>query len=284
MRPRRSFLYTPADDIEMMSTALESGADAVIFDLEDAVPSESLADARENVVEIADDVPEADVERCVRINGLGTDDWLDDLLAVGAAVDTVVLPMIESPEAVETAARVASRVTDPGPELIVTVETPGGVFTAPEIADRCREHPRVTGFSFGFADYVRAVGATGRPQSVRTFVANVVVAAAALGGMDALYTVYQAHEDLDGLRETAESAREMGFVGLKAVHPRQVPVINEVFTPSEEAVERARTFVETYDAAERDSIAVDGTFLDAAIVDQYRTVLARHRAIEGDDS
>ena len=274
-------LYTPADDREMMRSALGSEADAVIFDLEDAVPHSGLEDARGNVVTIAEGVDETErqTERCVRINGIGTEEWLADLRAVAGAVDTVILPKVESAEELATAARAAERSAAVPPELVITLETPQGLFSAADVASRASGIEAATALSFGLEDYARAIGTTERPPSVREFVSVTVTSAAAVGGLDALYTVYTDYEDTQALRETARRARDLGYLGMKAIHPRQVPVINEVFTPTDEEVERARRFVEAFEESERDSLSVDGTFLDAAVVEQYRSTLARHRAV-----
>jgi len=275
-RLRRSFLYTPADDPEMMAKAAETDADAVIFDLEDAIPDDAVPTARENVADVASDAEFGDTERCVRINGYRTDRWLNDLLAAAESdVDAVVLPMIETPGELETFVAVARQADGETPEFIPTVETPRGLSAVEEIAERGGDLPEVTALSFGFGDYTRAIGATGRPERVREHVSLRVVGAAATAGLDPLFTVYQDFRDSEGLRETAERARSVGYVGQKAIHPSQIEVLNDVYTPTDEEVERARTFVERFEASPKDSLVVDGVFLDTAIVEQYETVLAR---------
>lgn len=275
-RLRRSFLYTPADDPEMMAKAAETDADAVIFDLEDAIPDEAVPAARENVAEVAADAAFGSTERCVRINGYRTDRWLNDLLAaVESDVDAVILPMIETPGELETFVAVARQADGETPEFVPTVETPRGLSAVEEISERGGDLPEVTALSFGFGDYTRAIGATGRPERVREHVSLRVVGAAATAGLDPLFTVYQDFRDAEGLRETAERARSVGYVGQKAIHPAQIEVLNDVYTPTDEEVERARTFVERFEESPKDSLVVDGVFLDTAIVEQYETVLAR---------
>lgn len=281
-RLRRSFLYTPADDAEMMEKAAGTDADAVIFDLEDAVPDEAVPESRENVAEVAANASFGDTERCVRINGYRTDMWLDDLLtAVEHDVETVILPMIETPAELETFVAVARQADGTTPEFVATVETPRGLSRVEDIADRGGEFPEVTGLSFGFGDYTNAIGATGRPERVREHVSLRTVGAAATAGLDPLGTVYQDFRDAEGHREAAERAREIGYVGKMAIHPAQIEVLNDVFTPTDEEVERARRFVEAFEDSPKDSLVVDGVFLDTAIVEQYETVLARHEEITG---
>lgn len=270
-------LYTPADDREMMNSALDTAADAVILDLEDAVPRDGLAGARENVTAVAAST-DAAAELCVRVNGVETDVWVDDVLAVADAADALVVPMVESPEGLATVATVADRAATETPEIVPTLETPTGVLGADELAARAADFDQITALSLGLEDYARALGTTGRPDAVRDFVGVSVASAAATGGLEPLYTVYADYEDLDGLAETAAWAADLGYRGMKAIHPRQVPVINEAFTPSASAAKEAERYVTAYDESDRDSLSVDGTFLDAAIVDQYRDILRRYRA------
>jgi citrate lyase subunit beta/citryl-CoA lyase len=275
-RLRRSFIYTPADDRKMMEKTAALDVDGIIFDLEDAIPDDVVPEARERIRKVSETVDFAGKEVCARINGPQTESWFDDLAAVSDAVDTISLPMVESATDLETVVRVARRTAGTTSEVIPTIETPRGVFALRDIAEASRTLPEVTGLSFGFGDYTLAIGATGRPASVREYLAHEVVNAAALGGLDPLFTVYQDFSDPNGLREVAEAAQELGYVGQKAIHPAQVEVLNEVYTPSDEEVRQAEQFVNAFQDAERDSLTVDGVFLDTAIVNQYKTVLRRH--------
>lgn len=280
-RLRRSWLYTPADDPEMMRKAagLDS-ADAVIFDLEDSIPDDAVATGRENVADVVDSTDFGGIEVCVRINGLRTDRWRPDLeAAVEAGVHTVVLPMVESADDLDSVVSVGSDADGPMPEFVATVETPRGVFDAPDIADRGGELDPVTAFSYGLGDYTNAVGATGTPDRLHDFLTERVVSAAAMGGLDPIASVYQDFKDTEGLREQARDAREIGFVGQKAIHPSQLDVLNEMYTPTREETERARRFVDAFEESDRDSIVVDGVFLDTPIVEQYQTILDRHAEV-----
>lgn len=273
-------LYTPADDRSMMEGAAETAADAVIFDLEDAIPDDAVSAARNRIITVFEENDFSEIETCVRINGLQTGAWLEDTLAaVEAGVDAISLPMVEQPHHLQTAVRVANDAPGSTPEFIPTVETPQGVTNVNSIAKAGRTLAPVTGLSFGFGDYTNAVGATGRPERLRDELEQTTVCAAALGGLAPLESVYQDYTDEEGLREVARRARAIGFVGQKAIHPSQIEVINEMFTPSAEEVQQAQRFVDAFDNADRDSIVVDGTFLDTAIVNQYRTVIARDKEV-----
>ncbi|WP_136600918.1 HpcH/HpaI aldolase/citrate lyase family protein [Salinigranum halophilum] len=273
-RPRRSALFTPADDVEMLRKAVGTDADAFIFDLEDAVHPSRRETARENLRAF---LPDLDVDRevAVRVNGRGTDDFPDDLkTAVEAGADAVALPMVESGRDVREAWAALSTLADDPPPLRVTVETPTGMHAGSEIAAACRE-TGVESLAFGFADYCKAIGSPGTPDRVRKRLELLTVEYASMGGVDPVASVHLDIGDEDGLRRVAERARATGFVGMTAIHPAQVGVINEAFTPPDDEVAQARRLVEAFDASERDSLEVEGVFLDTATVDRYRRLLER---------
>lgn len=272
--PRRSALFTPADDVEMLRKAVGTDADAFIFDLEDAVHPSKRETARENLRAF---LPDLDVERevAVRVNGRGTDDFASDLAtAIEAGADAVALPMVESGRDIRETWATMAALTDDPPRLRVTVETPTGMHSGGEIAAACRE-TGVESLAFGFADYCKAIGSPGTPDRVRRRLELLTVEYAAMGGVDPVSSVHLDIGDEDGLRRVAERARATGFVGMTAIHPAQVGVINEAFTPPEEEVAQARRLVEAFDASERDSLEVEGVFLDTATVDRYRRLLER---------
>lgn len=276
--PRRSALYTPADEERLLGKAVDTAADAFIFDLEDAVPGDAKAVARENLRSV---VPTLDTDRevAVRVNGPRTDHFDADVAAaVDAGADAVVVPMVEAPGDVEAAwtalaDRSDGRSSD-SPALRLTVETPTGIHNGDAIAAACRE-ASVASLSFGFADYCTALGTVGTPDAVRQRLELKTAEIAAMAEVTPFASVHLDVDDEDGLRRVAQRARDLGFAGMTAIHPDQLSVVNEVFTPDEEAVAEARRLVEAFDAAERDSLRVDGVFLDTATVDRYRRLLER---------
>lgn len=281
-RLRRSFLYTPADRPEMLERAADTAADALVFDLEDAVRPSDRPTAREHLATALETVDYGDTEVCVRINAIGTDDWLDDLTAaVAAGVDTISVPMVERPEQVEAVVEAAAQRADDRPEIILLLETPTGVFDGREIVRTARELPAVTGLSFGVGDYARAVGGTPTSDEIRRFLNHRVVGLAAIGGLQPISSVYPSAGDLDVVRSVAEAARDVGFVGQSVIHPDQVPAVNEVFTLSAEEAQRAVGLVERYEASDLGAVVVDGEFLDEPLVDRYRRQLRRYEAVHG---
>jgi len=280
---RRSALFTPADDPGMMRTATKSPADALIFDLEDAVPADHLPEARENLRRIVTDIGD-DVEAGARINAVGTDMWLNDVrAAVAAGVDALLVPKVESPAELSAVTDALATSTDTPPAVRFAIETPTGLLDASAIGARAASLPPVTGISFGLADYCRALGAPGPTESIRDRLAFRIGSVAAAHGLGAFASTHLDVEDEAGLRRVAASSRDMGFNGMSAIHPVQLPVINDVFTPDDDAVRRARRLVEAYEAADSDSIRVEGEFLDEATVAHHRTLIKRYEAVHGDD-
>lgn len=274
MTARRSALFTPADDAGMLRKAVDTDADAFVFDLEDAVPADGKEAARANLREVIPDL-DTDREIAVRVNAVGTGEFADDVdAAVDAGADAVALPMVESGEDVRTAWRAITDRTDDPLRLRVTIETPTGMHAGAGIAEACRE-TGAESLSFGFADYCKAVGAPGTPDRIRQRLELLTAEYASMADGDPVASVHLDIDDTEGLRKVAERARETGFVGMTAIHPAQLSVINDVFAPDEEEVAQARRLVEAYDASDRDSLRVEGVFLDTATVDRYRRVLER---------
>lgn len=272
--PRRSALFTPADDAEMLRKATRTDADAFIFDLEDSVPADAEAAARENIREVVPDI-DTDREIAVRVNGVGTESFADDFgAALDSGADAVVLPMVSSGDDVRSAWNALKERTDDLPSLRVTIETPTGMWAGWEIAAACRETGAIS-LSFGFADYCTALGAPGTPDRVRERLELLTAELAAMAEVEPVASVHLDVADEAGLRRVAERARAVGFVGMTAIHPDQLGVINEVFTPDEAEIAEARKLVAAFDESERDSLLVDGVFLDTATVDRYRRLLER---------
>lgn len=276
--PRRSALYTPADEERLLGKAVDTSADAFIFDLEDAVSGDAKDVARENLRSV---VPTLDTDRevAVRVNGPRTDHLDADVAAaVDAGADALVVPMVAARGDVEAARTALTDRTDgrsgDTPSLRLTIETPSGIHNGDAIATACRE-ANVTSLSFGFADYCKALGTVGTPDAVRQRLELRTSEIAAMAGVTPFASVHLDVDDEAGLRRVAERARDLGFAGMTAIHPDQLSVINEAFTPDEGVVAEARRLVEAFDAAERDSLRVDGVFLDTATVDRYRRLLER---------
>ena len=265
----RSYLYVPGDRPDRLEKALVKAGDAVIADLEDAVAPSRKDVALETVVAwLAEVGPGPEV--WVRV-GAGAR-AADELAAVGASprLTGVVLAKASLAGVAE-----ADAVLPPGVRVSALVETAAGVLELAALA----AHPRVTRLGLGEADLAAELGiAAGEPSVLLPIRAQAVVASAAAGIDAPTGPVHTDLRDLAGLRDTTAALRRAGFGARSAVHPDQVPVIEEVLTPSASEVTDARETVEAWDAAVADGtgVAVDarGRMVDEAVVRLARRVVA----------
>jgi len=274
----RSLLYCPGDDREMMAKAIETDADVVVFDLEDAVAPAAKAQAREAVVETLADLDEPSPAVWVRINPPDRN-GADDVAALwdgdASNLDCVVLPKAEKPGTVAT---LRDRLRTAGVDhvgIVPLVETATGLLAVEEVSAA----PGVVAVAYGDQDYTADVGATVTDDKTESLYARQrVVAAAGAAGVDALDTVYTDFEDADGLREQAATVVDFGFDGKLAIHPSQVEVINEAFTPDPDDVEWAETVIAKHERVgeeDRGAFTVDGQMIDPPLVERARTILER---------
>lgn len=215
----------------MVERAAETDADGVILDLESTVDPGNKDRARRNLGPLLSGLAFGDKETVVRINGLRTSRWLDDMeAAIEAGADTVRLPKIERPAEVETAVETADQLAERTPEFLLQLESPKGLLNGPDIAATCATLPQVTGIGVGLGDYTKALGVDDHTRELRSHVLNRTAALAAVGDMDGLAYV---HKDLATLREAATMARELGHVGQPVsskVEPDEfVDVLHDVY-------------------------------------------------------
>ncbi|MFT4881652.1 MAG: citrate lyase subunit beta/citryl-CoA lyase [Natronomonas sp.] len=271
--PRRSVLFTPADSPDMLRSAPETGADVLVFDLEDGVGPADKDDARDVLRDVVPGI-EFDGELWLRVNDrddlLEADTTLLREAGVAAALDGVVVPKVTGPGTVE---RVTDRYpADVAPPVLALVENARGVLGAEAIADASA----VGALLFGGEDLAGDVGMTRTEGNEELLYARQRTAlAAAAAGVDAIDGIYTDIYDTEGLRTEAETALEFGYDGKTLIHPGQVAPVNDVFTPTEEAVEWARRVTEA--AAEREAgvFTLDGELIEAPIRKQAERVLER---------
>ena len=258
--PPRSWLFAPGHSEKLLRQVFDGGADVVLLDLEDAVPPDVKNRAREMVASVASE------RGCwVRVNRAGSEECARDLAAVGGSVSGIRVPKVESAADV---AWVAERA--PGVDLDCTIESARGVVSAFEIASA----PACTVLSYGGLDLAADIGIQGGELETLFPRSYLVIAARAAGKPPPSDGVYPMLNDDDGLRKEAEAARRLGFFGKSAIHPRQVPIIHAVFTPTREEVEWARrvlsVFEESGGAATR---TADGEFIDMPVALRARRIL-----------
>lgn len=275
---RRSKLFTPGNRPELMTKAAKSAADMVVLDLEDAVPEAEKAAAREQVRTALGALDFQSKERGVRINGIDTPHWLDDLMTTYAPeLDAIHIPKVNGPreiwvvEAVlddlERKAGSTRRVL-----LIPTLETPDGIANARAIATASG---RIGALQFGLGDLKVELGLAPTPHRLAWFRTQVVMAAHA-GRVPALDTVFFDFKDELGYRADAEEARGLGFSGKSCIHPAQVPLANEIFAPTEREVAWARRVLHAYEAGLGQglgAVALEGIMIDRPVAEQARKIM-----------
>jgi citrate lyase subunit beta/citryl-CoA lyase len=258
----RSLLFVPANVERFVRKAPETGADAVVLDLEDSVPESAKTDARAKLGWAAEEIRSRSGQLlAVRVNSIGTPHFREDLRAAAeAGIEVVVLPKCDGPEDIFRMREVASEVGATF-RVIALIESPRGVLAAQNIASE----EGVIGLAFGKFDFALSMGALPSSNLNVLVPRSLVAIAAKAHGLVAVDTPYAALNDLEGLRAEALEAKALGYDGKFAVHPSQVPVINEVFSPSEEDVRWAEMVVEVLDQARktgRASAELQGTMVD----------------------
>ena len=273
--PIRSYLYVPGSDPRRIEKALASEADAVILDLEDAVAPNRKEEARTTVAEVLRSEHEKPV--FVRINAPDSVLAEEDVEAVaGPRLAGLRLPKTESPESVR---RVAQRLENLGCEagLQCLIESALGLEFAFEIA---RTHEKVVGMSLGEADLAADLGVRG--DAGLLYARSRLVAATRAAGLPGpVQSVYTNVRDAEGLRRSTMEGKNMGFVGRSAIHPAQIEVINEVFTPTEEEVAEAKDLLARLEESTGTGTGAfaleDGRFVDEAVVGSARLTHALAR-------
>lgn len=285
----RSLLFVPGDSRRKLDKGLASGADALIIDLEDSVSPGAKAEAR---IVAADFLRDArSTTGCpiliVRINGLDGDMHEADLDAVmPAGPDAIMLPKAEGGIDIQhLSAKIAVReaesdLRDGGTRIIaIATETAKGVFALGTYAGASH---RLMGLAWGGEDLSSDLGAetnrdlTGAYAEPYRIARAMTLMGAAAAEVEPIDTVYTSYNDLAGLRVEAEAARRDGFTAKMAIHPAQVSIINETFTPSPESIARARAIVAAFEANPGlGVVGIDGEMIDMPHLKRARRILAR---------
>jgi citrate lyase subunit beta/citryl-CoA lyase len=256
----RSYLFAPGHNAKLLSRVFTAGADAVILDLEDAVPPDAKATARRMVQEVLVEHP-----AWVRVNTARTDWCAADLEAVAEHAYGIRIPKVESAADVEW---VTARA--PGKPIICAIESARGVLAAQEIAAT----PGVRFLAMGGVDLQRDLNTSGGNLQTLYARSHLVLASRAAGIEPPIDSVFPLLDDEDGLRDQAEFARSLGFFGKSAIHPRQLRTLHEVFTPTSSEIAWAETVLAGFDAAGGGGFALpSGEFVDLPVADRARRLL-----------
>lgn len=278
VRPRRTFIFSPGLDPTMFPKALASGADIVCVELEDGVAPKDKDIARARALSLFSE-PQADdgVERVVRINSVRERAGLADIMAL-LAVETpppvLMMPKVRTPDEVTW---LDDLLTERGhaTELQVIIETNEALEAAFEIA-QCSN--RINALFFGGVDMAAELRCANAWEPL-LYARSRVVHAAAAAGLDVIDVPYLDLDDPAGMVTAARQARELGFSGKGAIHPKQITALNEVFTPSADELATARRIISAFEEADTGLVVIDGKLIEKPVLrTMYRTLSIAERA------
>ncbi|MBX6341012.1 MAG: CoA ester lyase [Thermomicrobiaceae bacterium] len=299
MRVERSVLAVPASNWRMIEKGVASGADVVLLDLEDAVAPEAKAEARQSVARALCELDWGRSARAYRVNALDTPYFYRDLIdvveAAGDRLDLVILPKVNRPEDVYLVDTLLSQI-----EASRGLTRPIGIEAQIETAEGLVNCERIVATSlrleaivFGPGDYAASVrmpvAAIGAPDEWDAlypghrfhYPMHRILAAGRAAGLRVIDGPYANFRDPEGCRQASRVARALGYDGKWCIHPSQIAIVNEVFSPTEQEVAWARRVVAAYEAAEREgrgAVAIDNTMIDAASIRMARNTLDLARA------
>ncbi len=290
-RPRRCQLSVPASSTKMIEKAAESGVDHVFLDLEDACAPNQKVGARDNIIDALNNLNWGNTVRCVRINDTGTEWCHDDVISVvegaGTNLDVIMLTKPYDAGDVQFVDKLLTQLElklnlDKKIGLELLIEETLGLQNVEEIA---ASTPRLEAMIFGMGDYSASQGLDfdamwgpdyKYPGDVFHYAKFRVAMAARARGIDAIDGPYGNIGNEEGYRESCLQARALGMVGKWALHPRQIPHAQELFTPKQEKIEEARKLTAAYRESEKEgkgAAMIDGKFADAATVRYYANTL-----------
>ena len=271
VRPRRSFIFAPGLRPELYPKALACGADIVCVELEDGIAPHDKDEAREKTIALFTQ-PQADdgVERIVRINCLRSAVGLDDVKAI-LATDTpppaLMLPKVVSPDEVIWLDDLLSE-RGHDTRLHIIIEMNAGLEAVFDIA---RSSSRIDALFFGGVDMSADLRCKNAWEPL-LYARSRVVHAAASVGVDAVDVPYLDLDDLEGMKAQAQLAKDLGFSGKGAVHPKQISALNEVFTPSPEEVAKAQKILAAFEGANTGLVVVDGKLIEKPVVREMQRI------------
>jgi citrate lyase subunit beta-like protein len=286
MHSRRALLYMPGDDRRKIEKATTLGVDSICMDMEDGVAANRKDEARAVIAQAMQELDFGKSERCIRINSVGSGlEKYDLAAALSANPDAIVVPKVETAEQVQWVSEhietheLASKKDLGGIRLLVGVETAQGILNLKEIAAADK---RLEAIIFGGEDYAASVGAVRTKSALELLYARqAVVNACAAYDLQAIDIVFIDFKDSAGLQAEAEQGAGFGFSGKQVIHPNQVQVTQEAFTPSDMAIEYAKRIVASFESSQKEgkgAYALDGKMIDMPLLKNAQKVLERAQA------
>ena len=286
-RLRRTMMFVPASNPAMLRDANLYGADSIMFDLEDSVSLKEKDSARFLLYQAVKTFDFGDTETIVRINDLAAGGRDDIEAMVRAGIDCIRLPKTETAQDVTDVDEVITEVEEQigrpvgSTKMFCAIEGPIGVFNALAIATASE---RVVGIALGAEDYVTAMKTKRYPEKDGEelfFARSMIVHAARAAGIAAVDTVFSDVNDMDNFRREVERIKQLGFDGKSVINPRQIPVVNDVFTPTEKEISHAQQVMAAIAEAEAKGsgmVSLNGKMIDKPIVERAQRALALAQA------
>ena len=262
---RRSFIFTPGLKPEMFPKAISSGADMVCIELEDGIAIKDKDEARKNTFKALETLEvKSGVELVVRVNCQRTKFGLMDLEAVVSSktnVKAIMLPKVKTPDEITF---IDDMLTDCGldTDLHVIMETNEALESIYDIANASK---RIVALYFGGVDMAAELRVPNEYKNL-IYARSRLVHAGASVGVDVIDVPYLDLEDMDGMKKEAELVRDLGFTGKGSIHPKQINLLNEIFTPSKEEIIKAKKIVDQFNESNTGLVVIDGKLIEKPVL------------------
>ena len=265
LKVRRSFIFTPGLKPEMFPKAIESGADMVCIELEDGIAINDKDEARNNTIEALKTLEvNSDVELVVRINNQRTKFGLLDLEAFVSSklkVKALMLPKVKTPDEITF---IDDLLTDCNldTDLHVIMETNDALQNIYDIAHASK---RIVALYFGGVDMAAELRVDNKWENL-VYARSKLVHAGASAGLDVIDVPYLDLENMDGMKKEAELVRNLGFTGKGSIHPKQIKILNQVFTPPEDEILKAKKILEQFNNSNTGLVVIDGKLIEKPVL------------------
>ena len=272
LRVRRSFIFTPGLQPEMFPKALASGADMVCIELEDGIAMKDKDEARKNTIEALKSLEvKNDVELVVRLNCQRTKHGLLDLEAIASnklKVKAIMLPKVKTPDEITF---IDDMLTDCGldTDLHVIMETNQALESIYDIA---HSSDRIVALYFGGEDMAAELRVENKLENL-VYARSRLVHAGASKGVDVIDVPYLNLENMEGMKKEAQFVKNLGFTGKGSIHPKQISILNEIFTPSEEEIIKAKRIMDQFKKANTGLVVIDGKLIERPVLREMQRKL-----------
>ena len=272
LRVRRSFIFTPGLQPEMFPKALASGADMVCIELEDGIAMKDKDEARKNTIEALKSLEvKNDVELVVRLNCQRTRNGLLDLEAIASnklKVKAIMLPKVKTPDEITF---IDDMLNDCGldTDLHVIMETNQALESIYDIA---HSSDRIVALYFGGEDMAAELRVENKLENL-VYARSRLVHAGASKGVDVIDVPYLNLEDMEGMKKEAQFVKNLGFTGKGSIHPKQISILNEIFTPSEEEIIKAKKIMDQFKKANTGLVVIDGKLIERPVLREMQRKL-----------